>query len=119
MNDLPAWWSGKADKQKQNRRAAKQEREHAQRQGGRVQPGSGSSRTHRQDVKVQHEDGEGFLDECKGTRAGRFPIELGYWLNLERHALDIGKEPRLFIEFRDVDDRVVKRLRVTEDDPDL
>lgn len=119
MAELPAWWSDEAGKKKQNRRSAKQERQHAQRTGGRVQPGSGSSKSNPQDVKTPINDqGEGYLDEVKYTDGKGFRVQLGYFQRLQRNARLTGREGRLFVEFRDADDQLILRLRIEEDDAD-
>lgn len=116
-SNLPAWWSGKADKKKQNRRSARLERAHAERTGGRVQAGSGSSWRAPEDVvgPIDEESGEGFLDQHKYTDKLQFPIKRAEWDRLRRNALRAGRDPRLVIEFQD-GERTVLKLLVTEDD---
>lgn len=92
--------SSKNKRRSVNRRSQKQEREHAQRTGGRVQAGSGSSWRAREDVRGPlGEDGEGYLDQLKQYETGSFRITAKEWRKLRKHARQEGREPRLIIEF--------------------
>lgn len=110
---LPAWWSGKAGKQQQNRRSARQERERAQQTGGHTQPGSGSSPRAPQDVITPLDDQErGFTESVKYTDSAGYRITTNEWIKLRRDAHNSGREPRLVIDFP----QRKLRLVVTEED---
>lgn len=94
MSDKPHWLGGKRDRQKVNRRSARQERERAREVGGTVQPGSGSSWRAPRDVKtVEH------LEELKFTDQKGYTIDVREWERLATQAALQGKEPRLIVEF--------------------
>lgn len=63
--------------------------------GGRVQPGSGSSPRARGDVKARE-----VLEELKFTDAASYPMDVRDWATLRRDAHNMGREPRLVIDFK-------------------
>lgn len=115
MAGLPPWMEDtpKKKRQKINQRSAKQEKEHAQRTGGRVQAGSGSSWRAPEDVRGKLDaEGGGYLDQLKSFATGRYTLSAKEWIKLRRNAHKDGREPRLIIEFPEQGVRLV----VTEDD---
>jgi len=94
MSNMPAWWGEKQDKQRQNRRSARQERQVARSVGGKVQPGSGSSPRARGDVKSSEE-----LIEVKYTDRDSFSIRKAVWTEHVRRARVQGREPVMVIKF--------------------
>lgn len=108
MEDSP-----KKKRQDINARSARQEKEHAQRTGGQVQAGSGSSWRRPEDVRGRlDEEGGGFLDQLKSYATGRYTLTAKEWTKLRRNAHKDGREPRLIIEFPEHGVRLV----VTEED---
>jgi len=93
---MPAWWGERQDKQRQNRRSARQERRIAREVGGRVQPGSGSSPRARGDVKAAEE-----LIEMKYTDKDSFVVKKSVWLEHVRRARVNGRDPVMIVEFDD------------------
>lgn len=91
---MPAWWGDKQDRQRQNRRSSRQERQIAKAEGGRVQPGSGSSPRARGDVKTAEQ-----LIEVKYTDKFSYSIHKGVWNEHVRRARVQGKEPVMIIQF--------------------
>lgn len=105
---MPAWWGDAADKRKQNRRSARQERERATKTGGHVQPGSGSSYRAPQDVITPLDtDERGYVESIKYTDSDGFRIDAREWAKLRADALRSGREPRLVIDFTKRQTRLV------------
>lgn len=102
MGELPSWWAGKAVGRRQNARSRAQEREHAKRTGGRVQPGSGSSYRAKEDVKTPDH-----LDQLKYTDAASFTIRAAELSKLFRNAVADGREGRMIVRFEGRDLTVV------------
>lgn len=102
MPELPDWWD--KDRQRQNKRSAKQEGNVATSKGGKRQPGSGSSPRAPQDAKVPE-----FLVQCKFTDKKSITIKADDWRQLRQDALDTGREPMMYLEMDDI------HLEVTED----
>lgn len=103
MGDMPAWWAGR-DKQRQNRRSARQEAQRATEVGGRVQSGSGSSWRARGDVKTPLD-----LEELKFTDKASFPLKVADWELHRDRALKQGREPVMVIDFPEHNLRLVVR----------
>lgn len=101
----PAWWGPKADKRRQNSRSAAQERRIAREEGGRVQPGSGSSWRARGDVKTEDD-----LIEVKYTDAASFRLVEADWQEHRRRSLTQGKNPVMIVEFSTTG----TRIKITE-----
>lgn len=99
---LPAWWSDKADKKRQNARSAAQERRRAADVGGKVQTGSGSSWRAQGDVR-----GVEYMDEMKFTDAKSYSLKILTWRKARKAAESQGREPRLIIDFPEAKLRLV------------
>lgn len=89
---LPRWWED--GRQKQNSLSKQQELARAKQTKGKRQPGSGSSRYARHDVKT-----EDFLEELKFTASGHFTIKASDWLRLRKNSLLAGRQPKLVVDF--------------------
>lgn len=102
MGQLPPFFSDRARRQRQNARSAAQEKAHAEKTGGKRQMGSGSSWKAREDVRGPvDDDGEGYLDQHKGTRKRRACFELDDWKETQRNAIQLGRDARWVFEFED------------------
>lgn len=115
MGSLPPWMEDNSKNRRKsvNRRSQKQEKEHAQRTGGKVQAGSGSSWRAPEDVRGPlDEEGGGFLDQLKSYATGRYRLDANEWIKFRRNAHKDGREPRLIVEFPEHGVRLV----ITEED---
>lgn len=102
---MPAWWTDKDLKRKQNSRSAKMERRVAKEVGGRTQVGSGSSWRAPGDIKS-----DTHLIEHKYTDKLSFVLKLADWEQARSDALQSGKDAAMIVEFASTG----KRLLVTE-----
>lgn len=91
---LPSWMSPKQELRRQNRRSGAQERKRAIEQGGRTQPGSGSSWRARGDVVTPE-----YLESLKYTDHFTYRLDVREWWTHREQALQAGKEPRMVIDF--------------------
>jgi hypothetical protein len=66
--------------------------------GGRRSPSSGASAFDKGDVRFDE-----YLAECKTTEAKSFSFKLATWDKAKQEALDLGKEPVMFVRFFDRD----------------
>ena len=105
MSEMPAWWSDKAAKRRQNARSAKMEARVAREVGGRTMAGSGSSWRARGDVSAEEH-----LIQHKYTDAKSFVLKLAEWEQVQTDARNAGKDGAMIIEFASNG----KRLLVTE-----
>lgn len=94
--NLPAWWSDKAQRRRQNARSREQERVHARNTGGKQQRGSGSSYRAPGDVRQVE-----YLDELKYTDKSEWSLRLRDWVAILYKARLMGREPRMIVEFND------------------
>lgn len=94
MGELPAWWSDRGQKQRQNRRSRDKERKVAKEVGGRTVVGSGSSWRAPGDVKS-----DTHLLEHKYTDKSSFSLKLADLEQARSDAIKAGKEPAMIIEF--------------------
>ncbi len=109
--DLPSWWSDTADRKKQNRTSAAQERSIAQKVKGKVQPGSGSSWRAPGDIRTDK-----YLIETKYTKHDSFSLTKNLWKDIKAKAYQQGKEPVLVIELNYKYPHTSTRLIVTEEE---
>jgi hypothetical protein len=100
--DLPAWFTDKATKQRQNRRSSAQEKRVAKEVGGRQVVGSGSSWRAPGDVKS-----DTHLIEHKFTDAASFRLTVKDWRQARKDATVVGREPAMIIEFPEAGLRLV------------
>lgn len=109
MSDLPPWWDKESARKRKevNRRSKKHEKDRADQIGGRVQPGSGSSKNAPQDVR-----NEEYLEQHKFTDADSFRLSVKDWLSGEDDASRFGRLHRIVIDF----DKHGVRLVVTRED---
>lgn len=94
MSAVPAWWREGQDREKQNRRSRSQERNRAASNGGKLQPGSGSSWRARGDVRTEDD-----LEALKYTDALSYRLDVRDWRVIEADARSQGREPVLIIRF--------------------
>lgn len=99
---MPKWMTPKADKKRQNRRSAAQERNRAAEIGGRPTAGSGSSWRSPGDVSTPD-----VLEELKYTDAASFSLKAKDLKAIQRKAVLQGKEPRMVIDFENHHLRVI------------
>lgn len=111
---LPKFFGDDESRRDVNRRSARQEKRHAERTGGKVQPGSGSSYRAPEDVRGPLDgNDEGFLDQLKQYATGRITLTAAEWLKLRKNARQVGREPRMIIEFPEQEIALV----ITETEP--
>ena len=95
MSDVPSWLgSGKAKKQKQNRRSAAHERRLAEEVGGKVQTGSGNTWKAPQDVRS-----DTHLIQHKYTDQRSYSVTVKTLEGLVRDAERSGREAALVLDF--------------------
>jgi hypothetical protein len=97
VTDVPPWFDRR---KQQNRRSRTQEKRRAQEIGGRVQPGSGSSRRAPQDVRQKLNDqDEGRLEQIKYTDKDRITIKVDDLIRLYEDALLHGRDSTYLVDF--------------------
>lgn len=110
---LPAWFGDRAERKRRNARTRKQEREHAKNSGGKAQPGSGSSWRAPGDVRTEET-----LDELKWTQSASYSLKHREWRSVVKKAHLLGREPRMFIDFKNIAGKTHTRLMIVEVPPD-
>lgn len=107
VNPMVARYEGKANLTKSHARSKRQEREVAQRTGGRLTPASGAGAV-KGDVRVK----KVIRIECKTTKNKSFSVTREMIEKLESAAVLSGEMPVLIVEFNDGAGRKVGELAI-------